>query len=201
VAERQADEAPLAGLVLAGGRSARLGRDKAAIRIGGETLLGHAVALVAGIAAEVRVAVRPEQLDDTLRARFATLADEAALPGPAAGILAAHRLRPGSAWLVLACDMPNVTRAMLAALVAARTRTRAGVAFRGVDGAPEPLCAIYEPATLARFRRQVDAGGSASPRDCLAAAGCLLLEAPDPRALASINTPRDLESLAGTGPS
>jgi molybdopterin-guanine dinucleotide biosynthesis protein A len=201
VAERQAGAAPLAGLVLAGGRSERLGRDKAAIPIRGETLLAHAVALVAEVASDVRVAVRPEQLDDTLRARFVTLADEAALAGPAAGILAAHRQRPDAAWLVLACDMPHVTRAMLAALVAARARTSAGVAFRGADGAPEPLCAIYEPATLARLRRQVDAGGSASPRDCLAGGGCLLLETPDPRALASINTPRDLETLAGTGPS
>jgi molybdopterin-guanine dinucleotide biosynthesis protein A len=57
------------------------------------------------------------------------------------------------------------------------------------------LCAIYEPATLARFRRQVDAGGSASPRDWLAAEGCLLLDAPGPDALESINTPRDLDSL------
>jgi molybdopterin-guanine dinucleotide biosynthesis protein A len=83
---------------------------------------------------------------------------------------------------------------MLAALVAARG-TSAGVAYRAPDGSPEPLCAIYEPATLARLRRRIDTGGSASPRDCLVDAGCLLLDAPGPMALASINTPRDLASL------
>jgi molybdopterin-guanine dinucleotide biosynthesis protein A len=62
---------------------------------------------------------------------------------------------------------------------------------------PEPLCAIYEPATLARFRDQVRAGGNSSPRDWLAMADTVLLAAPSRAALASINTPEDLERLSG----
>jgi molybdenum cofactor guanylyltransferase len=188
----------LRGLVLAGGRSERLGRDKAAVVIDGCPLLELAVVLLRRFVSDVRVAVRPDQLSDDLRGRFALIPDEAAGIGPAAGIIAAHRLVPGSAWLVLACDMPLVDEQVLATLVGGRDATRPATAFKGeADGLPEPLCAIYEPATLARFRRQLEAGGNPSPRDWLAAANPRLLETPGLNALGSINTPEDLEALVG----
>ena len=186
----------LRGLVLAGGRSERLGRDKAALLIDGEPLLARAVAALSGVVSDVRIAVRPDQLDESLRRRFALLPDVAEGIGPAAGILAAHRLFPDAAWLVLACDMPGVTRYMLATLVGQRDITRPATAFQApTDGLPEPLCAIYEPATLTRFRRQVEAGGNLSPRSWLVAERPALLAAPGADALSSINTPADLDRL------
>lgn len=188
---------PLRGLVLAGGRSERLGRDKAAVEVDGTTLLERAVAALAAVTGDVRVAVRADQLADRLRGRFRLLEDAGQGIGPAAGILAAHAADPGSAWLVLACDMPFAGPAELRALVAARDPARPATAFRAAaDGLPEPLCALYEPATLAAFRRHVAAGGNPSPRGWLAAAYPLLLDAPAPDALDSINTPEDLEHLA-----
>lgn len=188
----------LRGLVLAGGRSERLGRDKAAVVVDGQSLLERAVALLAQAVADVRVGVRREQLSGTLRGRFSLIADDEEAIGPAAGILAAHRLIPDSAWLVLACDMPRVTVEALRTLISRRDAARSGTAFRAAaDGLPEPLCAIYEPATLARFRRQVESGGNSSPRDWLTAAQPLLLDAPGPDALRSINTPEDLDNLTG----
>lgn len=193
--------APLCGLVLAGGRSERLGRDKAAVVFENETLLERAVALLAPLVGEVRVAVRPDQLTDRVRNRFALVADVASGIGPAAGILAAHRLHPAAAWLVLACDMPRVTVAMLGSLIARRDPARLAIAFRSdSDGRPEPLCALYEPATLARFRSQVEAGGDASPRRWLAGADPILLDAPPAGTFGSINTPEDLARLGGTKP-
>lgn len=196
--EQAASPPELRGLVLAGGRSERLGQDKAAVVIGGQSLLERAVALVGRFAGDVHVAVRPDQMSETLRRRFALIPDQGSGIGPAAGIIAAHRLAPGSAWLVLACDMPRVDDRVLAALVGRRDVTRSATAFRcEAGGLPEPLCAIYEPATLARFRRQLEAGGNPSPRDWLAAANPLLLDTPGTNALGSINTPEDLEALAG----
>lgn len=187
---------PLRGLVLAGGTSSRLGCDKAGIVHGGATLLDRAADLLAGLALTVHVSVRPDQLDDPLRGRFRLVADERAGLGPAAGLLAAHRLHADSAWLALACDMAWVTRGMLERLVASRDPARAATAFRSAtDGRPEPLCAIYEPATLARFRARVEAGADPSPRRWLEAVDAVLLEAPPARALGSVNTPEDLERL------
>ncbi len=187
----------LHGLVLAGGRSQRLGRDKASVLYQGETLLARAVRMLAAVAREVRVAVRPDQAADLQRRGFAIVLDACDGVGPAAGIVAAHRLAPDVAWLALACDMPRVTPAMLATLVAQRDPGRSAIAFRAADGLPEPLCAIYEPATLARFRRQVEAGGDPGPRHWLAGVAPVLLDAPEPGALSSINTPQDLERLGG----
>jgi molybdopterin-guanine dinucleotide biosynthesis protein A len=198
MAESRPDAPELRGLVLAGGRSERLGRDKAALLVGGEALLERAVITLGNVVTNIHVAVRRDQLADALRGRFALIADFAEGIGPAAGMLAAHGLHPDAAWLVLACDMPRVTGELLAVLVNHRDTTRPATAFRSpADGLPEPLCAIYEPATLARFRRQVDAGGDPSPRGWLVAECSALLDAPGPDVLESINTPADLDRLFG----
>jgi molybdopterin-guanine dinucleotide biosynthesis protein A len=189
---------PLRGLVLAGGRSERLGRDKAALVLASETLLDRAVTLLAGLVDDIRVAVRPDQSQEPLRARHALVIDEPGIAGPAAGILAAHRLAPDAAWLVLACDMARVDRPLLERLVRSRDASRSATAFRNADdGRPEPLCAIYEPATLARFRRELEAGGASGPRGLLAVSNPLLLDSPGADALGSINTPDDLVGLTG----
>jgi molybdopterin-guanine dinucleotide biosynthesis protein A len=187
----------LRGLVLAGGRSERFGRDKAAVLVEGQPMLERVASVVGGVVGEVRIAVRADQLAEPLRHRFALVPDVAEGIGPAGGILAAHRLCPDGAWLVVACDMPRVTQEMLAMLIGHRDPARPATAFRTpADGLPEPLCAIYEPATLARFRRQVEAGGNASPRSWLVAEHPVLLDTPGPNALCSINTPGDLDRLS-----
>jgi molybdopterin-guanine dinucleotide biosynthesis protein A len=66
-------DAPLYGLVLAGGRSSRMGRDKAALRYEGQTQLERAMALLSAHVARAYVSVRPDQKADALRARFAQI--------------------------------------------------------------------------------------------------------------------------------
>ena len=199
VVEAGAPTPALHGVVLAGGHSQRLGRDKANVTLQGETLLARAARVLGEVVGDVRVAVRADQATDPMRRQFAIITDTYASKGPAAGILAAHRLLPDVAWLVLACDMARVTPGMLAKLIAQRDPRRAATAFRAVaDGLPEPLCAIYEPATLVRFRSQVEAGGDPSPRHWLAVAEPVLLDAPGLEALSSINTPQDLQRLGGS---
>lgn len=184
------------GLVLAGGRSERFGRDKAGLPVGGVPLLERTVAVLARVVSDVRVAVRRDQLADDLRRRFVLVSDEHANIGPAAGLLAAHRLDPAAAWLVLACDMPNVNEESLSRLMAARVPGCGATAYRASpDGLPEPLCAIYEPATLTQLRREVDAGRGSGLRNMLCAVHSVLLDAPGPDALVSINTPEDLDRL------
>lgn len=194
----------LLGLVLAGGQSTRLGTDKAAVTVAGVPLLERTLALLDGLVESTRVAIRPEQAGDDLRRRHATLVDPPGVHGPAAGLLAAHAAAPDRAWLVVACDMPRLHRELLVALVAARDPTRAGTAYRtGPDGGPEPLCAIYEPATLARLAgmaaRDPDGSGLPGPR-ALLGADAKLLDPPRSLDLASVNTPGDLARLAGHGP-
>lgn len=188
--------APLLGLVLAGGRSERLGQDKAAVVHAGKTLLEHAIGRLESVLGHVRIAIRRDQVASQLHGRFRMVIDETSGIGPAAGMLAAHAIEPRAAWLVLACDLPWVTVEDLERLVSARDAGYEATAFRRLDdGRPEPLCAIYEPDTLSRFQREVAAGGNTSPRGWLEACRAFLIDSPPAGHLDSINTPADLQRL------
>ncbi|MBS0388730.1 MAG: NTP transferase domain-containing protein, partial [Proteobacteria bacterium] len=134
--------APLHGLLLTGGRSRRMQRDKAALEYAGQTQLARAMALLEPLVERSFVSVRADQLDDRQRASYACIAD--ALPdlGPIGGIHAALHAHPQAAWLVLACDLPFLDAATLQQLIAERDPRRIASAFRSNhDGKPEPLCA------------------------------------------------------------
>jgi molybdopterin-guanine dinucleotide biosynthesis protein A len=187
------------GVVLAGGASRRLGRDKATLVVGGETLAARTAArLAAAGVAEVVVADAGRRLV----AGLPSLADGPGA-GPAAGILGAAAARPGQALLVLACDLPDVPASLLAHL------TRIAGADWVVPAGPaglEPLCALYRPRALEALAARVAAGRfalhplAADPGlavhvlgpDALAAWG-------DPeRTFANLNRPEDLERFLAT---
>ena len=183
---------PLFGLVLAGGSSTRMGRDKASLPYGdGTPQLERAVALLGRHAARVYVSVRADQAADPLRARFAQIRDLHENIGPIAGLLAAQAQHPQSAWLLLACDLPLLDDASLAHLVSRRDAARTATAYRSShDGLPEPLCAIYEPRSREPLSAWV-AAGKECPRKFLSSADTALLDEPNPRALDNINTPTE----------
>lgn len=189
----RAPEPPLSGLVLAGGLSTRFGSDKAAARIGGLSLLERAVRLLGHCLDDVRVSVRPGQAGDALRARFRCLADLHANRGPAAGLEAAHARAPRRAWLALACDQPGLSRRDIERLIAERDPRCAATAFCNPDsGAAEPLCAIYEPATLADLSRTVAAGAAVSLRGYLKGRPLKLI----PLEITNINNYEDFRRFA-----
>jgi molybdopterin-guanine dinucleotide biosynthesis protein A len=177
------------GLVLAGGRSSRMQRDKAAIEFrAGETQLDAAMKLLEGRVARAYVSVRADQQADPARAKYSRIVDRGDVEGPIAGISAAFANYPDAAWLVLACDLPFLDAQTLDTLIAARDPELDATAFRSShDGLPEPLCAIYEPRARAAISAQITAGRNC-PRKFLINARTLLLEQPNPRALDNVNT-------------
>ncbi|SEL61557.1 molybdopterin-guanine dinucleotide biosynthesis protein A [Pseudoxanthomonas sp. GM95] len=185
----------LHGLVLAGGRSARMGRDKAALRYGVQPQLEAAFALLQPLVEECYVSLRADQQDEPLRARFPQLMDTAPGIGPAAGLLAAHAHAPQAAWLVVACDLPCLGTDTLDALRAARDPAHAAIAFRSEhDSLAEPLCAIWEPIALQRLQAQV-AQGRYGLRSVLASDDVHLLRLPVAHALDNANTPEEHDAL------
>lgn len=188
--------APLYGLVLAGGHSTRMQRDKAALEYAGRNQLERAVELITPLVERVFVSVRVEQSGDPLRARFAQIVDSGEVAGPIAGITAAQARHPDAAWLVLACDLPLLDRATLQHLVGSRRPERQATAYRSShDGLPEPLCAIYEPSSREAIRAYI-AGGRDCPRKFLINADAALLDQPRPGALDNINTPQEYGSAS-----
>ncbi len=189
---------PLYGLVLAGGRSSRMQRDKATLSYQGRTQLDRAMQLLDACVDQAYVSVRPDQRGDAARAPYAQVVDAQDGLGPIAGIAAAQALKPGAAWLVLACDLPYVDSATLAHLISHRDAARSATAYRSShDGLPEPLCAIYEPRSAPLILDYIAAGKSC-PRKFLIRSDACLLEQSDPRALDNINTPAEYDAARGT---
>ncbi|MDA0993810.1 MAG: molybdenum cofactor guanylyltransferase [Proteobacteria bacterium] len=184
------------GLVLAGGKSRRMGSDKASLKQGGETQLDRSMSLLGAHLDRVFVSARRDQADDPVRVKYEQILDRYSDLGPLAGILSAMDSDPEVSWLVLACDLPNVDDDTIAFLLGNASPDHLATAYRStLDGMPEPLCAIYRPesrATIDRFVRD----RIHCPRKILINSKTCLLEQPNPGALHNINSPDD---LVGTG--
>ena len=183
--------APLAALVLAGGRSTRMRTDKASLAYGGETQLARVHRLVASVVPDVYVSVRADQANDPTRRQYRQIVDGLDGVGPAAGILSALATSPPRAWLVVAVDLPFLGRATLEHLIAARDPARVATAYRSRhDGLPEPLCAIWEPAAYGPLSAAVKSGATC-PRKFLSGGGASLIDLIDAAALDNVNTPAE----------
>ena len=187
---------PVWGLVLAGGKSRRMGSDKALLRQNGETQLSRAVKLLQTQLDRVFVSTTVAQADDAERSQFDQIVDRYDDMGPVAGILSAMDSNSDVSWLVLACDLPNIDQATIACLLENLSPDHPATAYRSTyDDLPEPLCAIYRPQARKIIDSFVDQGMNC-PRKILIKSNTHLLAQPNPAALHNINTPED---LAGTG--
>jgi molybdopterin-guanine dinucleotide biosynthesis protein A len=190
--------APIYGLVLAGGKSSRMHSDKAALSYHGQAQLSRAMQLVTAFVERAFVSVRADQANDPLRAGFAQIVDGAMEAGPIAGIMAAQERFPEVAWLVIACDLPFLNAGTLAHLLAMRAPERAATAYLSShDGLPEPLCAIYEPASRAALAGYFHEGRNC-PRKFLLKGDVQLLNPTDARALDNINTREEYSAALQT---
>jgi molybdenum cofactor guanylyltransferase len=178
----------LYGLVLTGGRSRRMQRDKAGLEYAGKSQLERAMELLTPLVTRCFVSVRPDQVNDPQRTAYDTITDIKPDLGPMGGIHAALHTYPDHAWLILACDLPFLDRATLQHLIAQRASTRVATAYRSrFDGQPEPLCAIFEPRSLQIIEQSL-AQDQQCPRGLLSRSDVKLLDLPNPQALDNINT-------------
>jgi molybdopterin-guanine dinucleotide biosynthesis protein A len=193
--------APVYGLILAGGSSSRMHRDKAALPYQGKSQLDRIFDLAARHVSPVFVSVRADQTADPARAQRPMIVDSVAGEGPTVGIRSALAAHPHAAWLVLACDLPFVSDAVLSRLLGERDPQSLATAYRSAhDGLPEPLCALWEPAAAAALAFY-QAGGGHCPRKFLVRHAARLLEPLDARALDNVNTPEEYaQALAALEP-
>lgn len=183
----------LYGLVLAGGSSSRMQRDKAALVYEGQSQLTRAVHLLQRHVPRVFVSVREAQSDDPLRSAWPMVIDNVDGEGPIVGIRSALAAHPGRAWLVIACDLPFLSDAALAFLIQQRQPESPATAYRSShDGLPEPLCAIWEPRAAAMLSDYRQDGGRC-PRKFLIRNHAPLIDAVEDHALDNINTPQEYE--------
>jgi molybdopterin-guanine dinucleotide biosynthesis protein A len=153
--------------ILAGGRSTRMGADKAFVTLHGRTLLARALELARSVACDVRIVGDPAKF-----APFAPVVEDLFRRcGPLGGIHAALRASETDLNLILAVDVPFVSAALLRYLIMrAKTCTAATVTAACANGGWQPLCAVYRPqfadaadAALGAGRYKIDALFDAQP--------------------------------------
>ncbi|WP_202020400.1 NTP transferase domain-containing protein [Mucilaginibacter mali] len=184
----------LNALVLAGGKSERMGQDKGAINWHGKDQRYYMADLLKGYTDNVYISCRADQQHD-IDAVYQTLPDTFTGLGPFGAILSAFREQPEKAWLVIACDLPLLDKDTLDFLIASRDPSAIATAFKSPhDEFPEPLITIWEPKSypvLLSFLAQ----GYSCPRKVLINSDSHIIKAPNPGALTNVNTPEELKRV------
>jgi molybdopterin-guanine dinucleotide biosynthesis protein A len=148
----------VSGVIMAGGTSQRLGRNKALERIGGKALIERVMDSLVPLTTEVLVVVaQPEQAAALLLPPWVrVVSDRYPGRGSLGGIFSGLQASAEPWSLVVACDMPFLNRELLRYLIGESSNVDAVVPCLG--GQPEPLHALYSKACLAPMQRMLRAG-------------------------------------------
>ncbi len=185
----------LCAVILAGGRSSRMGLNKALVRLDGRTLIESIADVANSVADDVVISANEPSPYGFLG--LPVVADVFKGQGPMAGLHAAMLHFPRQRFLLLACDMPNLCEGLLRLLVASLEGFDAVIPCTR-DGVAHPLCAVYARTCMQAIEENLRRGENTA-REILAhpklnvrrldIAGAGFGEA----ALANLNTPEDLE--------
>ena len=192
----------ISAFVLAGGRSSRMGADKAMLMFEGRTLLARALELAGEVAGDVCIVGS--------RGRFEALGRvvEDVYPGcgPLGGIHAALAASPSELNLVLAVDMPFVAPSFLRRLVERASDSSAVVTLAGSPGRWQPLCAVYRRSfggvadkALRAGKYKIDALFSEIEVQALSDADLAEMSL-SPGMFRNLNTPSDVERALKPAP-
>jgi molybdopterin-guanine dinucleotide biosynthesis protein A len=187
--------APMKSLILTGGKSVRMGRDKALINYHGQAQFLHLYHLLDSQGLEPYISCREEQAEFFEEAKCRTIVDRINGFGPLGGIISSFMSHPDHAWLVVACDLPMLDIEIIQQLMNSRKSTSIATSFQSPhDKFPEPLIAIWEPSAYMRIMEFV-AQGVSCPRKVLINSNIHLIHAVDGEKLSNVNTPDDLDDL------
>ena len=132
----------ISAFVLAGGKSLRMGKDKALLKIGSETLLARTLAVAMQLTNKVFVVGEKARLPE-----FGNVIEDGYRGcGPLAGIHAALSHSSTDRNLLLAVDMPFVTQELLGFLISTSNQSDAVVVVPRAGSRLQPLCAMYRKA-------------------------------------------------------
>lgn len=175
---------------MVGGKSRRMGQDKAVLRLSGQTLLERMAQRLGEAAGSVSLVGDPVRYSGY---GWPVLPDQFPGEGPLGGLCTALQSNQAEWNVLLACDMPDVTFDILRHLVGLANSVEADcVVPEAVPGKPQPLCAVYHqrcrPAAEAML-----ASGERRARDLLSRVNTHYWRDCDPSWFLNVNTPEDWE--------
>jgi molybdenum cofactor guanylyltransferase len=146
--------ADLTAFVLAGGKSSRMGADKAMLEVAGQTLLQRTLELARAVSEDVRIVGVREKFGE-----FAPVVeDKYPDRGPLGGIHAALASTGSDFNLILAVDLPFLEKRFLQQLVTEALASGAVVTVPRAGGGLQPLCAVYRREFAALAEQALAAG-------------------------------------------
>jgi molybdenum cofactor guanylyltransferase len=146
----------LAGFVLVGGNSARMGQDKARLRMETHLLIEDVAVKVAFVAGNVTLVGATHRYQDL---SFACLADQRVGQGPLGGVEAALSAGLGDWNLIVACDLPGLHEKWLQELVeASKFKSQSCIVCQDRTGTLHPLCGIWHASCLPIIQNALNHG-------------------------------------------
>ncbi|MCH9638309.1 MAG: molybdenum cofactor guanylyltransferase [Betaproteobacteria bacterium] len=189
---------PLYGLILAGGKSTRMGRDKGAlIYHDGKDQVRYLHQVLASFVDQTFVSIRSTQFSDAHLQGYDVIEDARNITSPLNGILSAMDKFPEASWLVVAVDMPYISETAVQALLNVRDPEVPATCFSSpVKGGPDPLFAIWEVHAKAEIEALVIKQSVTCPRKILTLLEVHLVEnGINAKVLRNINTPQEYQEV------
>lgn len=184
----------LNGLVLAGGKSERMGLDKGLIDYHGLPQRAYLYHMLDAFTENTFMSCRPEQVAE-FGAQFKTLPDSISGLGPFGAISSAFREYPNNAWMVIACDIPLLDQQTIMQLIRKRNPSKVATAFYNEETKfPDPLVTIWEPKAYPQLMHFLSLGYSC-PRKVLINSDIEVLRPANANALLNANRPDEYEQV------
>lgn len=187
----------ISAIILAGGQSRRMGRDKALIDYNGKPIIAHVIDTLRELSDDVIVVSNRSEIYAPFGARIVPDYDPPS--GPLGGILTGLSAAKNDLALVVACDMPFLNRSLLRYLIERAGKVDAVV--MQYQDEYEPLHAVYRRTCLPSIQRHL-ANGDRRVISFFADVHLLTVPAeewlpldPAARSIANLNTPEDLQQL------
>jgi molybdopterin-guanine dinucleotide biosynthesis protein A len=181
---------PVQGLVLAGGKSIRMGTDKGQLNYYGKPQREYIKDLLEAEGLTTYYSVRADQ---NFEDQTPTITDRFLNLGAFGAIASAFQSNPNRAWLVLATDLPFVNQDLIKLLIQRRNPSKIATAVKGKNKPfPEPLIAIWEPKAYPEMLSFLALGYSC-PRKVLINSEVEIVEVDD-ALIRNINTPEEFEA-------
>lgn len=186
---------PTYGLVLTGGKSERMKRDKALIEYNGVPHAKYIYNNLKKYCSEVYLSAKENQWQGTALADLPAIVDSVDVKGPIAGILSAFNKHPDANWFVVACDLVHFNQETIDALLNNYNKDKVAIAFKNSEkGFAEPLCTLYTPKAQQVFKDAI-ASDITCPVRVLKNSDVLSFDQAGRVNLANINTPEELSEL------